>query len=53
MTERWRSYQWRKLMGVGVAEYDLTPALTVDWDLELLRVEQRVEKIISDRANRT
>jgi hypothetical protein len=38
-------------MGLSVAQYDTTPALTVDWDLELHAVEQRVEKTLHDRAN--
>jgi hypothetical protein len=39
-------------MGITVAEYDATPALTVDWDLQLREVEQRVEKTLQDRANK-
>lgn len=38
-------------MGVSVEQYENTPALTVDWDLELRLVEQRVEKLRQDRAN--
>jgi hypothetical protein len=38
-------------MGVTVAEYEVTPALTIDWDLELRAVEQRVEKLLRERAN--
>ena len=39
------------MMGLSVTQYDATPALTVDWDLELRDTEQRVEKILNDRAN--
>jgi len=38
-------------MGLSVAQYEDTPALTVDWDLELRAVEQRVEKTIQERGN--
>ena len=41
--ERWKSYQYRKEMKVTVEEYDNTPALIIDWDMELMRVEQRVQ----------
>ena len=36
-------------MGLTVAQYDATPALTVDWDLQLQAVEQRVEKTLQER----
>lgn len=47
--ERWRSYTYRRLMRVTVAEYEATPALTVDWDLELRAVEQRVQETLAKR----
>jgi hypothetical protein len=31
-------------MGATVAEYDAAPCLTVDWDLEMLAIEQRIER---------
>jgi hypothetical protein len=37
----WKSFRYRKLMGLTPAEYDETPALIVDWDLELWGIEQR------------
>jgi len=36
-------------MGITVEQYDATPALTVDWDLQLRAVEQRVEKTLQER----
>lgn len=41
--ERWRSYQWRHLFHATPADYDDAPGLTVDWDLQLAAVVQRVE----------
>lgn len=38
-------------MGLSVEQYNETPALTVDWDLELRGTELRVEKILKDKAN--
>ena len=40
-------------MGITVAEYEDTPALTVDWDLALHDVELRVEKTLQERAAKT
>jgi len=39
-------------MGISVEQFENTPALTVDWYLELHKVELRVEKIKQDEANR-
>jgi hypothetical protein len=39
-------------MGLSVAQYEETPALTVDWDLELQDTELRVEKLLHDKANK-
>jgi len=36
-------------MGISVAQYDETPVLTVEWDLQLRQVEQRVEKAQEDQ----
>jgi hypothetical protein len=38
-------------MHVSEAVYDETTALTVDWDLQMADVEQRVQKTLQDRAN--
>lgn len=39
-------------MHVSLAEYEAIPALIVDWDLELQRVEQRVEQARAEREQR-
>ena len=38
-------------MGLSVEQYEATPALTVDWDLQFRDTELRVEKLLKDRAN--
>lgn len=38
------------MMGVTVEQYENTPALTIDWDMEFSAVEQRAEKNLQDNA---
>ena len=37
-------------MRVTVEEYERTPALTIDWDLELAQVEERARKARQDKS---
>lgn len=37
-------------MGISVAQYEETPALTVDWDLELSKVEARAKAAVERKA---
>lgn len=39
-------------MGLSVDQYNETPALTVDWDLELRSTELRVEKTLRNQAEK-
>lgn len=39
-------------MRVTVEEYENTPALTVDWDLEFAQVEDRVNAARAEKAKR-
>jgi len=38
------SYRYRKLMGISVEAYDATPALTVEWDLQMHEIEMKIER---------
>lgn len=37
-------------MSVSVEQYEATPALTIDWDLELADTEARARKAVEERA---
>jgi hypothetical protein len=50
--ERYRSYQYRKMMGLSVEQYEATPALAVDWDMQFAAVDVRVEETLNERARR-
>lgn len=42
VTERYKSYQYRKLMGITEEQYLRTSCITVDWDLHFQNLENRI-----------
>ena len=44
VSERYKSFQYRKLMGVSEQQYLETAAITVDWDIEFNLIEDKIRE---------